>query len=88
MFIVCQYCYGWELTMKIFISMGEIIGIISPQSTSEPGTQLIIRTFHTGGVFSKGIRKVLQRPSSGKVIITCINGYITYIKDRRNRFFI
>jgi len=48
---VCQKCYGWALTTNRMVDIGEAIGIIAAQSIGEPGTQLTMRTFHTGGVF-------------------------------------
>jgi len=49
---VCQLCYGWSLSSNRLVSLGESVGIIAAQSIGEPGTQLTMRTFHTGGVFS------------------------------------
>ncbi len=46
---VCQKCYGWALTTQKLVDIGEAIGIIAAQSIGEPGTQLTLRTFHTGG---------------------------------------
>ena len=51
---VCQKCYGWSLTTNKIVDLGEAIGIMAAQSIGEPGTQLTMRTFHTGGVFSRG----------------------------------
>lgn len=48
---VCQKCYGWAMTTQKMVDVGEAIGIIAAQSIGEPGTQLTMRTFHTGGVF-------------------------------------
>jgi DNA-directed RNA polymerase subunit beta' len=49
---VCQYCYGWSLAHAHMVDIGEAVGIIAAQSIGEPGTQLTMRTFHTGGVFT------------------------------------
>lgn len=49
---VCQLCYGWTLGQGRLVPIGEAVGIIAAQSIGEPGTQLTMRTFHTGGVFS------------------------------------
>ncbi|MBD2329024.1 DNA-directed RNA polymerase subunit beta' [Alkalinema sp. FACHB-956] len=49
---VCQRCYGWSLAHAHLVDIGEAVGIIAAQSIGEPGTQLTMRTFHTGGVFS------------------------------------
>lgn len=47
---ICQLCYGWDLAKGDLVNIGEAIGIIAAQSIGEPGTQLTMRTFHTGGV--------------------------------------
>jgi len=49
---VCQACYGWSLAHAKMVDTGEAVGIIAAQSIGEPGTQLTMRTFHTGGVFT------------------------------------
>lgn len=46
---VCQHCYGWSLAHSHMVDLGEAVGIIAAQSIGEPGTQLTMRTFHTGG---------------------------------------
>jgi DNA-directed RNA polymerase subunit beta' len=51
---VCQKCYGWDLGNNQLVKLGEAIGIIAAQSIGEPGTQLTMRTFHTGGVAGGG----------------------------------
>lgn len=49
---ICQRCYGWSLSEGKLVGVGETVGIIAAQSIGEPGTQLTMRTFHTGGVFA------------------------------------
>ena len=49
---MCQLCYGWGFNQLSLVRLGEAVGIIAGQSIGEPGTQLTMRTFHTGGVFS------------------------------------
>jgi len=49
---VCQHCYGWSLAHAKLVDIGEAVGIVAAQSIGEPGTQLTMRTFHTGGVFT------------------------------------
>ncbi|MBU1178520.1 DNA-directed RNA polymerase subunit beta' [Patescibacteria group bacterium] len=51
---VCQKCYGWDLGRNELVAIGEAVGIIAAQSIGEPGTQLTMRTFHTGGVAGEG----------------------------------
>jgi len=58
---ICQQCYGWDLGHKRLVRMGEAVGIIAAQSIGEPGTQLTMRTFHTGGVAEGDIIQGLPR---------------------------
>jgi DNA-directed RNA polymerase subunit beta' len=62
---VCQYCYGWSLAHGHMVDLGEAVGIIAAQSIGEPGTQLTMRTFHTGGVFTGEAARMLQAPFDG-----------------------
>ncbi|WP_293153454.1 MULTISPECIES: DNA-directed RNA polymerase subunit beta'' [unclassified Microcoleus] len=62
---VCQCCYGWSLAHLQMVDMGEAIGIIAAQSIGEPGTQLTMRTFHTGGVFTGEVAKQERAPFPG-----------------------
>nr|YP_009367603.1 beta'' subunit of RNA polymerase [Pseudocharacium americanum]YP_009367692.1 beta'' subunit of RNA polymerase [Ignatius tetrasporus]ARK14605.1 beta'' subunit of RNA polymerase [Pseudocharacium americanum]ARK14694.1 beta'' subunit of RNA polymerase [Ignatius tetrasporus] len=64
---VCQFCYGWSLATSHLVDFGEAIGVIAAQSIGEPGTQLTMRTFHTGGVFSADIMDQIQAPYNGQV---------------------
>lgn len=66
---VCQKCYGWAMTTQKMVDVGEAIGIIAAQSIGEPGTQLTMRTFHTGGVFrgAGAIREILAE-EAGEVV--------------------
>ena len=65
---VCQKCYGWSLTNNRLVDVGEAIGIIAAQSIGEPGTQLTMRTFHTGGAVAGGSsRAQLKAPVQGEV---------------------
>lgn len=65
---VCQHCYGWSLAHGEMVNMGEAIGIIAAQSIGEPGTQLTMRTFHTGGVFTGEVAQRIVAEQSGKAI--------------------
>ncbi len=66
---ICQKCYGWAMTTQKLVDIGEAIGIIAAQSIGEPGTQLTMRTFHTGGVFKgAGAMKAIEAKSAGEVI--------------------
>ena len=64
---VCQSCYGWNLAYGNLIDLGEGIGIIAAQSIGEPGTQLTMRTFHTGGVFTTEPSRQVKAEFSGKI---------------------
>ena len=64
---ICQLCYGWNLSHLRLISLGEVVGVIAAQSIGEPGTQLTMRTFHTGGVFSGSAINHLYAPFKGIV---------------------
>lgn len=58
---VCKACYGQDLANKVEVEVGEAVGIIAAQSIGEPGTQLTMRTFHTGGVAGGDITQGLPR---------------------------
>lgn len=62
---VCQLCYGWGLSSANLVSLGEAVGVISGQSIGEPGTQLTMRTFHTGGVFYGELVELLRATQEG-----------------------
>ena len=62
---ICQKCYGWDLATENLVNMGEAIGIIAGQSIGEPGTQLTMRTFHTGGIFTSEANQQLTSPITG-----------------------
>ncbi len=66
---VCQKCYGWAMTTQKLVDIGEAIGIIAAQSIGEPGTQLTMRTFHTGGAVGvKEAKKEIIAREAGTVI--------------------
>lgn len=66
---ICQLCYGADLAKGRLVNLGEAVGVIAAQSIGEPGTQLTMRTFHTGGVgvFSEQATKPIYSPLRGKV---------------------
>ena len=68
---ICQKCYGWDLANENLVDIGEAVGIIAGQSIGEPGTQLTMRTFHTGGIFTAEARQQ---------IISSINGIVKFSK--------
>jgi DNA-directed RNA polymerase subunit beta' len=64
---ICQTCYGWSLAYVKMVDLGEAVGIIAAQSIGEPGTQLTMRTFHTGGVFTGEVEKQLRAKVDGTI---------------------
>ncbi|MHC4075793.1 MAG: DNA-directed RNA polymerase subunit beta', partial [Planctomycetota bacterium] len=71
---ICAKCYGWDMSTGELVEEGTAVGIIAAQSIGEPGTQLTLRTFHTGGVASRAILERDQRASqAGKVQYRDIN---------------
>jgi len=62
---ICQKCYGWDLASENIVDIGEAIGILAGQSIGEPGTQLTMRTFHTGGIFTSEARQQIISPTNG-----------------------
>lgn len=64
---ICQLCYGWSLSQGKLVSVGEAVGVIAAQSIGEPGTQLTMRTFHTGGVFAGGLTDQILAPFNGRI---------------------
>ncbi|HON73036.1 MAG TPA: DNA-directed RNA polymerase subunit beta', partial [bacterium] len=74
---VCAKCYGWDVSKKKIVNIGEAVGVIAAQSIGEPGTQLTLRTFHTGGAASRSTGPssltakysgVIKYPSSLRVV--------------------
>ncbi len=90
---VCQMCYGTSLATGQTVELGEAVGIIAAQSIGEPGTQLTMRTFHTGGVagedITHGLPRVVElfeaRTPKGKAEIARATGTIKIHEDERNR---
>lgn len=66
---VCQHCYGWSLAHADMVDLGEAVGIIAAQSIGEPGTQLTMRTFHTGGVFTGEVARQVRSEIDGVIRI-------------------
>jgi len=64
---VCRKCYGWHLSYSRIVDLGEAVGIVAAQSIGEPGTQLTMRTFHTGGVFSGDLTRQIRAPFTGTI---------------------
>lgn len=66
---VCQRCYGWNLASASLVNLGDAIGILAAQSIGEPGTQLTMRTFHTGGIFTADPSRQIRAQVSGLLLI-------------------
>ena len=64
---ICQMCYGWDLSNQNLVDLGEAVGILAGQSIGEPGTQLTMRTFHTGGIFTSEARQQIISPTNGVI---------------------
>jgi len=78
---VCAKCYGWDLSTGMLVEEGTAVGIIAAQSIGEPGTQLTLRTFHTGGVASRAILERDQKATcDGKIEYRGLNA-VSYTKD-------
>jgi len=90
---VCVKCYGRNLATGQEVEVGEAVGIIAAQSIGEPGTQLTMRTFHTGGVagddITQGLPRIQElfeaRNPKGKAVISEIDGTVVDIVNSRDK---
>jgi len=90
---VCSLCYGTMLATGRLVEIGEAVGIIAAQSIGEPGTQLTMRTFHTGGVagedITHGLPRVVElfeaRKPKGQAVIADISGVISIEETEKDR---
>jgi DNA-directed RNA polymerase subunit beta' len=86
---VCRKCYGTNLATGMIVNVGEAVGVMAAQSIGEPGTQLTMRTFHTGGVAGSDITQGLPRVEElfearnpkKAAVISGIDGKVISIKD-------
>lgn len=95
---VCQKCYGINLTTGLIVDIGEAVGIIAAQSIGEPGTQLTMRTFHTGGVaggsdITQGLPRIKElldvtNPKGAVAIISEFEGKVTDIREEQGIYTI
>ena len=92
---VCRKCYGRNLATGNVVEIGEAVGIMAAQSIGEPGTQLTMRTFHTGGVaggedITQGLPRIQElfeaRIPKGKATIAEINGKVTKIEEDHGKY--
>ncbi|QJC50655.1 DNA-directed RNA polymerase subunit beta' [Paenibacillus albicereus] len=90
---VCKICYGRNLATGKHVEIGEAVGIIAAQSIGEPGTQLTMRTFHTGGVagddITQGLPRIQElfeaRNPKGQAIISELDGVVKSIRETKDR---
>ncbi|MFC1944416.1 DNA-directed RNA polymerase subunit beta' [Chloroflexota bacterium] len=90
---LCQRCYGWSLAYGRTVSIREPVGIIAAQSIGEPGTQLTLRTFHTGGAagvdITSGLPRIEElfeaRAPKGRSLISEIDGEVEIIRAAEGR---
>ncbi|PQD94159.1 DNA-directed RNA polymerase subunit beta' [Pradoshia eiseniae] len=90
---VCKKCYGRNLATGQEVEVGEAVGIIAAQSIGEPGTQLTMRTFHTGGVagddITQGLPRIQElfeaRNPKGQAVISEIEGTVVSINEIRDK---
>ena len=90
---VCSKCYGMGLATREKVNIGETVGIIAAQSIGEPGTQLTMRTFHTGGVaggdITQGLPRVEElfeaRNPKGLAVISEIDGKVSINNDKKRK---
>ena len=88
---VCTKCYGLDLGTGQPVNVGEAVGIIAAQAIGEPGTQLTMRTFHTGGIAAQDITQGLPRVEElfearkpkGVAVISEIEGYVSIKEDKK-----
>ncbi|MFP5330942.1 MAG: DNA-directed RNA polymerase subunit beta', partial [Acidimicrobiia bacterium] len=90
---ICQTCYGLSLATGKDVEVGEAVGIMAAQSIGEPGTQLTMRTFHTGGVagddITQGLPRVVElfeaRTPKGKAVLSEVGGPVRIVDDEEGR---
>ncbi|MEK7579904.1 MAG: DNA-directed RNA polymerase subunit beta' [Patescibacteria group bacterium] len=91
---VCRNCYGYDLSKNEMVGLGEAVGIITAQAIGEPGTQLTMRTFHTGGVAGVGditlglprVEEIFEaRSPSNKGLISDTEGKVVSVEQKGNQ---
>lgn len=87
---ICQKCYGYDLGNNTIVKLGEAVGVVAAQAIGEPGTQLTMRTFHTGGVAGGGdittglprVEEIFEvRPPKGRAILSDVTGEVIEIRE-------
>ena len=90
---ICRACYGIDLGRSELVQIGQAVGIVAAQAIGEPGTQLTMRTFHTGGVagtdITQGLPRVEEifecRPPKGEAMISEVDGTITDVVSENKK---
>jgi len=91
---LCQKCYGWDLGYNESVELGGAVGIVAAQAIGEPGTQLTLRTFHTGGVagggdITSGLPRVEEifevRSPKGKAPFSEVEGEVVKVDKEKNK---
>ncbi|MFA7588818.1 MAG: DNA-directed RNA polymerase subunit beta' [Acholeplasmataceae bacterium] len=94
---VCSKCYGRNLATNTHVEVGEAVGVVAAQSIGEPGTQLTMRTFHTGGVASasditQGLPRIQElfevRKPKGKAVISEVSGKVKSVERQQAGFIV
>ncbi|MBK5211624.1 MAG: DNA-directed RNA polymerase subunit beta' [Coriobacteriia bacterium] len=94
---ICQKCYGWDLSTSRPVDIGTAVGVIAAQSIGEPGTQLTMRTFHTGGVAGSDItdglplvNEILESPRANRefAILTPQEGTVSFRTESEKRVIV
>ena len=89
---ICQKCYGWDLGLNQLVKQGQAVGVVAAQAIGEPGTQLTMRTFHTGGVAGGGditfglprVQEIFEtRVPGGKAEVSKAQGKVLEITEER-----
>jgi DNA-directed RNA polymerase subunit beta' len=87
---ICKQCYGWDLGKNSLVEIGQPVGVVAAQSIGEPGTQLTMRTFHSGGVggedITQGLPRVEElfeaRTPKGEAVMCEIDGIVSIATDK------
>jgi len=89
---VCRMCYGYDLSKNKLVEIGEAVGVVTAQAIGEPGTQLTMRTFHTGGVAGGGaditmglprVEEIFEaRPPSFKALVSDVDGKVVSVEEK------
>ena len=94
---ICQQCYGYDLSKNAIVEIGQAVGIVTAQAIGEPGTQLTMRTFHTGGVaagadITMGLPRVEEifeaRSPAMRALVSDVDGKVTGVEEGGRNFVI